>query len=129
MGSKMKQLIIATLGIFLFGCSSSLPERCETKAPSISSDTRKKNGQQWECNKDGGWKLIGQWKEDKYEGKWTLWYDNGQKQWEENYKNGKLEGKRTTWYDNGQKESEGYHKNGKQKGKWTFWDKDGVKTQ
>ena len=61
----MKQLIIATLGIFLFGCSSSLPERCETKAPSISSDTRKKNGQQWECNKDGGWKLIGQWKDGK----------------------------------------------------------------
>jgi antitoxin component YwqK of YwqJK toxin-antitoxin module len=35
-------------------------------------------------------------KNDKKEGLWTYWYENGQKEREENYKDGELV-KETTW--------------------------------
>jgi antitoxin component YwqK of YwqJK toxin-antitoxin module len=40
------------------------------------------------------------------DGKYTWWYENGQKSCEGNYKNGKEDGKWTDWYDNGQKSRE-----------------------
>ena len=94
----------------------------------------------------------GNYKDDKLDGKWTEWdengqidlernykdgelvsetkysyYENGQKKWEENYKDGKLDGKCTAWDENGQKESEENYKDGKQDGKWTRWYENGQK--
>ena len=43
----------------------------------------------------------------------TLWYWNGQKVEEGNYKDGKLDGLYTSWYSNGQKAGEGSYKDGK----------------
>ena len=40
-------------------------------------------------------------------------YQNGQKEWESNYKNGKPDGPYIEWYDNGQKHREGTSKGGK----------------
>ena len=61
----------------------------------------------------------------KKEYKKTSWYDNGQKEAEENRKDRKLDGKRTTWYKNGQIKSENNFKNGKKEGKSTIWHEDG----
>ena len=43
-----------------------------------------------------------------------MWYENGQKNTELNYKDGKLDGQQTEWNENGQKESEGNYKDGKE---------------
>ena len=37
-----------------------------------------------------------------FDGKWTLWRENGQIQIEANYKDGKKDGKYTYWWLNGQ---------------------------
>ncbi len=56
-------------------------------------------------------------------GKWTYWYENGQKESVSNYKDGGLpgirfairEGKWTVWDENGQLMEENYYKNGELK--------------
>jgi antitoxin component YwqK of YwqJK toxin-antitoxin module len=51
---------------------------------------------------------------ERFDGVWTKWYDNGQKNSEEGYKSGIPVGVNTYWYDNGQKRSVGtYTKNHK----------------
>ena len=64
-------------------------------------------------------------KDAKLDGKQTTYYENGQKQAEENYKDGKRDDLDTSWYDNGQKGSEVNYKDGKQDGLEIRWDKDG----
>ena len=97
------------------------------------------------------WEMV--WVEGKpYDGKWTEWFSNGQKESEGNWKGGKEVGKHTvwyedgkkksegnwkdeggkeveiitTWYENGQKEYEGTYKGDKQDGKWTYYNEDGT---
>jgi len=57
----------------------------------------------------------------------TRWYENGQKEFEGNYKDGKLDGKWTLWHENGQKSAEVNYKDGKEDGKWTWWYENGQK--
>ncbi len=59
------------------------------------------------------------------DGKWTCWYENGQKQSEGTYKDDEHDGKWIYWHENGNKESESTYKNGIQDGKWTQWWNDG----
>ena len=59
--------------------------------------------------------------DNKKEGKFTTWYENGQIKSEENYKDGKKEGKSTTWYQSGEILRENNYKNGKKEGKFTNW--------
>ena len=58
----------------------------------------------------------------------TIWYENGQKSDEYNFKDGKWEGKHTSWYENGQKSEERTYKNGKQDGLYTKWYENGQKS-
>jgi antitoxin component YwqK of YwqJK toxin-antitoxin module len=76
-------------------------------------------------------------KEDKLEeifqflmplGKIVLYYENGQKSKEINYKNGKLNGSTTFWHKNGQKSFLVYYINNKIDGKRVVLNKDGFKT-
>ena len=55
------------------------------------------------------------------DGKWTMWYENGQKYSEGTLKNGEKNGEWIHWHDNGQKGSEGTWKNGNLDGKWIDW--------
>ena len=88
-------------------------------------------------------KSKGEIKDGKLDGKWTWWYENGQKGLEKNYKDGKLDGKVTWWYgyyigDNikttlyndikldGQIWSEEHYKDDKKDGKWTTWFESGL---
>ena len=58
-----------------------------------------------------------------YSGKWTWWYDNGQKWSEGTFKDGKEDGLVAELYRNGQKNREGTYKDGKWISK--CWDEDG----
>ncbi len=88
----------------------------------------------------------------KAEGRWTYYYESGEKQSETNfiddvrhgytvhywpnglkkdegvYLDGKLQGKWTAWFENGQKEREGNLEQGKETAMWYTWDRTGQKT-
>ncbi len=77
-------------------------------------------------------------KNGKEHGKFTEWYENGQKSTEENYKDGELDGKSTRWIHrmvrkrDGKRTSwygitEGNYNDGKNDGIWTEWYKSGQK--
>ena len=63
----------------------------------------------------------------KTNGKYTEYYDNGQKQCEWNYKDRKKEGKQEGWYENGQKQYERNYKNGAHEGTEKGWRHNGEK--
>jgi hypothetical protein len=59
------------------------------------------------------------------EGKWTYWYENGNKWSECVYSDGKKEGFAVVWYENGQKRYEGEYRQDIHNGIWKFWDDKG----
>jgi len=77
--------------------------------------------------KSGKLKIEMNYKEDKLHGKRVVFYENGQKSEEGNYKDGKEDGKYTQWHKNGQIMMELHYKDGKEDGKWTWWYKNGQK--
>ena len=58
----------------------------------------------------------------------TIWYENGQKDYEENWKYGEKDGLWTWWYENGQKKRERNYKDGKLDGLETWWSVDRQKS-
>jgi antitoxin component YwqK of YwqJK toxin-antitoxin module len=62
-----------------------------------------------------------------YTGPWTLWFVNGQKAEDSQYREGKYDGVHSTYYENGQKRFEGHYKNGRSDGPFGFWYPDGQK--
>ena len=56
-----------------------------------------------------------------------LWWKNGNKFYENEYKDGKREGKWIGWWEGGNKMYEGEYKDGKHEGKWIWWWEDGNK--
>ena len=63
----------------------------------------------------------------KYEGLATVWYENGQKKAEFNWKDGRKNGLSKGWYEDGQKERESYWKNGEMDGPFLSWHENGNK--
>lgn len=57
----------------------------------------------------------------------TLYWENGQKKYEEHYVQGMRHGTRSAWYESGQLRSEGRYVNGGEDGTWTEWYPDGRK--
>ena len=77
---------------------------------------------------DGQLDLMGMLDKDgKRVGLYTSWYENGQKEREENYKDGELDGLFTRWDQNGQKRTKQTYKDGKIDGLWTRWYSNGQK--
>jgi antitoxin component YwqK of YwqJK toxin-antitoxin module len=76
---------------------------------------------------DGTLFCVGQHRDDKCVGKWTLWHENGQKGEEGEWRDGKRHGKTTLWHENGQKEGEGEFREGEEHGQWTYWHENGKK--
>ncbi|WP_077928217.1 toxin-antitoxin system YwqK family antitoxin [Wohlfahrtiimonas populi] len=66
--------------------------------------------------------------EGKVEGIKTMWYFNGNKEIETNYKNGLKNGVETKWLENGQKKSEISYKDDLKDGLSTYWDENGDKS-
>ncbi len=73
---------------------------------------------------DKSYKQVGNYKDDKKDGKWIEYY-NGKLVREENYVNGKEEGKWIRYYESGKVEVEGNFVNGKQEGKVVWYDEEG----
>ena len=87
-------------------------------------------------------------KNNKKNGKWLLWYDNGQIKVEGDYIDGEKSGKWTNWYpwgwrsyelnkkesesafilwfDDQQKSSEGFFKNNREDNTWVWWSREGM---
>ena len=61
------------------------------------------------------------------DGLWTEWHENGQKRRETTYKDGGLDGLNTTWYENGQKGSEQTYKKNEPDGLHIEWYENGQK--
>ncbi|MCK9395292.1 MAG: hypothetical protein M0Q44_06860 [Methylobacter sp.] len=61
-------------------------------------------------------------KDDKQDGLYTEWQDNGKKEWEVNYKDDELHGLITSWDEDGKRNSEVNYKEGKRHGLAIFWD-------
>lgn len=78
----------------------------------------------WE---DGSKQAEGNYKEGRQHGLVTVWFKNAQKWVEVNYKEGQLHGLTTGWYENGQKKVEGSYKEGRQHGLATSWYENGQK--
>jgi antitoxin component YwqK of YwqJK toxin-antitoxin module len=55
-------------------------------------------------------------------GVWTSWYDNGQKNSEQNYIDGKEDGIYSVWHPNGKPYIKGEYKMGEKIGIWSFHD-------
>lgn len=79
------------------------------------------------CAGSGNYKMVA-----IQTGKWTFWHNNGkvsiQCTFESNvYAQQRLEGKYTSFFENGQKESEGIYKNSERTGTWNYWYENGQK--
>ena len=77
---------------------------------------------------DGLLKFEKNYKDEKMDGKYINYYENGKKESEVFYKDGELDGKYIGWYENGKKRIEKHYKNGLKEGPWTEWSKEGKKT-
>ena len=70
---------------------------------------------------------LGQYKDGKFDGLYTEWHPDGQKQREESYKNGIPNGSFTEWHENGQKKLTYVSENGRTVGPVTWWHENGQK--
>ncbi|MEO2123730.1 MAG: hypothetical protein ABGY10_10450, partial [bacterium] len=69
------------------------------------------------------------YKDGRWEGLWTIWHENGQKEMEgRTRKDGRQEGLDTLWYKNGQKRRETTYKYGREEGLRTTWHENGQKS-
>ena len=130
--SPNKKKLIEETNLFLeFGC-----ELVEGSYEIIKKDDKTIYSQviQYDTNKliiefyrNGQIKKLKQMNEnDGNDELWTEWYENGQKQYEINYKDGQQNGLYKWWYENGQKSSEGPYKDGKPDGVWISYNRDGT---
>lgn len=105
-------------------------EANETLQQEISFATRTdsvvSNGEQIYYHKNGKVEMIGMMKNQKRDGLWKSFYEDGTPWSETTFKDGKKEGKTTTWYENGQKRYEGFFQNNVESGRWVFWNEDGT---
>ncbi|MEI7499554.1 MAG: hypothetical protein WCK84_03810 [Bacteroidota bacterium] len=69
--------------------------------------------------------MEGTYKDNKREGRWTYWYENGKVWSDGQFVKGKSDGKRTTYFENGKVRYEGYYKEDTRIGKWRFFDENG----
>ena len=130
---KMRKILLITL-LLIVGCSKE-PINYETTLVErdgvfYTKDTNKPySGDVFSLDKNG------EIEEEKtlkngivWNGSFTFWYENGQKEWEETYKDGEEDGLSTWWYKNGQKRMERPYKDGKRDGLQTQWYENGQKS-
>lgn len=77
--------------------------------------------------KDGSVYTIQAYENGYKEGKWAMYFSNGQEEKSGNTKNGLEDGIFYTWYKNGQLKYKQAYKNGEKIGQWLSWYTNGVK--
>jgi antitoxin component YwqK of YwqJK toxin-antitoxin module len=90
------------------------------------TDSIVENGEQIYYHKNGGIEMRGIMKDNKRDGLWKSFYENGTPWSETTFKEGKKNGKTTTWYENGKKRYDGFFTNDRESGRWVFWREDGT---
>jgi antitoxin component YwqK of YwqJK toxin-antitoxin module len=68
----------------------------------------------------------GEFKNNRKDGKWTVWYQNGNVWSDGFFSKGLDDGQRIGYYENGGKHFAGKYNNGKMVGTWQFWDEKGA---
>jgi antitoxin component YwqK of YwqJK toxin-antitoxin module len=133
----MKKLI--SLGflslLFFIGCKGTLTEELTEKYPDGTPKVvhyYNDNGKVKEMVREVQYYpnhnkfYDGEFKDNRKDGKWIVWYQNGSTWSEGFFSKGLDDGKRTGYYENGKKHFEGTYKEGKMLGKWTFWNELGI---
>ena len=128
----MKKLLILLFLIPLISCTEDWTGEKEVTVLQIRNEIAYEvnsevsfTGKYVEYSDNGQKEYEGNFKNGKKNGLMTVWSENGQKLIETNYKNGKQDGLWTGWHENGQKQFETNYKNGKKNGLMTWWDKEG----
>lgn len=62
------------------------------------------------------------------EGNCIFYFENGQKNWDENWKKGKLDGNYIAYFENGKEKAKGIYKKDRKVGEWIYYDENGSKT-
>ena len=70
--------------------------------------------------------MTGEYRNNKRDGKWIYYYNNGNLWSEGFFKNGKSDGKRITHYENGKIFYVGYYQEDRRVGVWKFYDEKGT---
>lgn len=129
----MYRILIATVSLlFLVGCNRPKVEKENYPDGKIKSEkTYSEDGGEKKLLKEvhyhpNGKKYIeGSYKDNKRDGYWASWYDNGQLWSEGEFRGGLSEGKRTVYHPNGKLYYEGTFKAGERTGIWKFYDNTG----
>ena len=74
---------------------------------------------------NGKLRMDGTYKDNKRDGQWIYWFENGSKWSEGFFTEGKNDSVRLIYYPNGKKRYEFYYKNGLRVGIWRFYDESG----
>jgi antitoxin component YwqK of YwqJK toxin-antitoxin module len=69
--------------------------------------------------------MTGTYKENKRDGRWIYYYQNGNVWSEGFFKGGKNDGKRVTYFESGKVRYEANYREGQRVGKWRFFDEKG----
>ena len=124
-------LLMITALMLVVGCSKPIDDETLIEEGGLKYHPETKelySGDVFKNYLGGKTEYEGSYKNGKQDGKWTYWWENGQKGAEETYKNGEFDGKSTSWHENGQKMMEGNWKNGKPwDGKQILWHQNGQK--
>ena len=123
-------LLIITALMLVVGCSKPIDDETLIEEGGLKYHPETKelySGDVFKNYLGGKTEYEGSYKNGKQDGKWTYWWENGQKGLEATFKNGKQDGLMTGWYENGQKEREGTLKDGEIDGLSTQWYENGQK--
>jgi antitoxin component YwqK of YwqJK toxin-antitoxin module len=71
-------------------------------------------------------KMTGDFRNDKRNGHWVFYYENGKKWSEGDFRDGKSNGKRITYFESGKIRYEGEYRDDVRTGKWRFYDETGA---
>ena len=74
---------------------------------------------------NGKLRMDGTYKNNKRDGQWIYWFENGSKWSEGFFSEGKNDSIRLIYFPNGKKRYEFYYKNGLRVGTWRFYDESG----
>jgi len=125
----MKTIIIIFFSLWaLISCGSTevkKNENTETENIEVTLEDEIPDGDFIQKFPSGAIQIKGLMLNNKREGLWTAYYENGVKQSESTYQSGVLHGRTASFYTNGQVRYIGYFLGGKKDGKWQFYLEDG----
>ncbi len=131
---KIRNILLIFVSLFLFSCTGDLVEEVVETHPDGTPKLVKyyqQDGNVRELVKEIQFYpnrskfYEGDFKDNKKDGSWKVWYQNGNLWSEGFYDKGLDDGKRTAYYENGKVHFEGQYAKGEMVGVWKFYDEAG----